>query len=580
MREGVEEGVLLHERNAKVAEDARFQFLRIVLAATDKRGEIRPVQNEVDFRERQLAAAEGGRAEVLRGADFCLQVRRHADAGAVVEAPVLHKLARDLHRVPLDEVDARRVLVVHAREHLLEGVAELVEQRLDLAERQEAFALAVALGEVRANDRQGTLDENALLHAPVAKLVHPRAARFEAVADEGIEVEVRDGFPLLAHLEKADVLVPNGGLLRPHTFAHLDVEEDEGHLEKSLQDILQLEELFEILLAIGVFALAQPLGEIGDVPRHHVLAKGLILVDRLNGGRRVQLVDHLEDRLHRGRTLLRERERRVVGEAQERGHLPAQGQNLVDPRRVPRCAGDARAKEFLAHLAVGAMLHRLRVGRVVNRVGDTALLIRKRFRRVEDIVREVRREPREALRDLVEPRAFFPGQGDAGKRGGLNHLLQDAAARRRERRIGGKDALRDFVKAHGLPHAQGEGDDAGAKRLLGLAPRIRIHHAQHVANRAPEAEDGARRLVQDGDERLERRRVCALQRCDFCLRLLQMARQFPQSDLRRQRLPIWKVHVCSSTSAARRARASPTKSARIFSDISLRRAGRSCLSKR
>lgn len=52
----------------------------------------------------------------------------------LVVAPVLHELRRQLHGVPLHTVDAGAVPVPHRREHVLQAVAELVEQSFNLVE--------------------------------------------------------------------------------------------------------------------------------------------------------------------------------------------------------------------------------------------------------------------------------------------------------------------------------------------------------------------------------------------------------------------------------------------------------------
>mmetsp|Transcript_41634 Transcript_41634/g.129771 ORF Transcript_41634/g.129771 Transcript_41634/m.129771 type:complete len:227 (-) Transcript_41634:1451-2131(-) len=57
--------------------------------------------------------------------------------GRLVVQPVLHELRGQLHGVPLHVVDTRGVAVLHAREHVLESVAELMEQRLRLGEGHE-----------------------------------------------------------------------------------------------------------------------------------------------------------------------------------------------------------------------------------------------------------------------------------------------------------------------------------------------------------------------------------------------------------------------------------------------------------
>ena len=52
-------------------------------------------------------------------------------------AEVLHELAGQLDRVPLDAVDAGHAEVVDARQQVVQAVAELVEQRHHFVVREE-----------------------------------------------------------------------------------------------------------------------------------------------------------------------------------------------------------------------------------------------------------------------------------------------------------------------------------------------------------------------------------------------------------------------------------------------------------
>ena len=55
----------------------------------------------------------------------------------IQNAPVLHELGGQLHRVPLNAADAGDQALALLGEHVLRGVAKLVEERLDLAEGHE-----------------------------------------------------------------------------------------------------------------------------------------------------------------------------------------------------------------------------------------------------------------------------------------------------------------------------------------------------------------------------------------------------------------------------------------------------------
>lgn len=62
---------------------------------------------------------------------FSSPMPRLVHRGLVV-APVLHELRRQLHGIPLHPVDAGAVPVPHRCQHVLQAVAELVEQGFHL----------------------------------------------------------------------------------------------------------------------------------------------------------------------------------------------------------------------------------------------------------------------------------------------------------------------------------------------------------------------------------------------------------------------------------------------------------------
>ena len=66
-----------------------------------------------------------------------VDVARHVAQHVPLPAEVLHELARQLDRVPLDAVDARDAEVVDARQQVVQAVAELVEQRDHFVVREE-----------------------------------------------------------------------------------------------------------------------------------------------------------------------------------------------------------------------------------------------------------------------------------------------------------------------------------------------------------------------------------------------------------------------------------------------------------
>ena len=126
-------------------------------------------------------------------------------------AEVLHELAGQLDRVPLDAVDARHAELVDLREQLVQPVAELVEQRVHLAVREERGLAAHGRREVAGEEGDRRL------HAPadapaVDGVVHPRPAAL-ALARVEVEVELADARARgVDDLEEAHRRVPGLGL--------------------------------------------------------------------------------------------------------------------------------------------------------------------------------------------------------------------------------------------------------------------------------------------------------------------------------------------------------------------------------
>jgi hypothetical protein len=72
----------------------------------------------------------------------------HVAQHVPLPAEVLHELAGQLHGVPLDAADARDVALVHLGQHVVQAVAELVEQGDDVVVRQQRRLAVHAVGKV------------------------------------------------------------------------------------------------------------------------------------------------------------------------------------------------------------------------------------------------------------------------------------------------------------------------------------------------------------------------------------------------------------------------------------------------
>ena len=109
---------------------------------------------QAQIREGEMHLAQGCESGVERAAEqqflvlllrqwFAgLPVPGHAHQGGAIQAPVLHELARQFDGIPLDVVDASGLRLLHGGEHVLESMAEFVEEGLDLFETHQAWGLA------------------------------------------------------------------------------------------------------------------------------------------------------------------------------------------------------------------------------------------------------------------------------------------------------------------------------------------------------------------------------------------------------------------------------------------------------
>jgi hypothetical protein len=88
-----------------------------------------------------------------------------------VPGVVLEELARQFDRIPGDAVDAGDRRVGHARQHVVQAVAELVEQRDDVIVRQQR---GLAVGRQRVADQIGHRQRSAAGEslAPTQSSIH------------------------------------------------------------------------------------------------------------------------------------------------------------------------------------------------------------------------------------------------------------------------------------------------------------------------------------------------------------------------------------------------------------------------
>mmetsp|Transcript_6694 Transcript_6694/g.16117 ORF Transcript_6694/g.16117 Transcript_6694/m.16117 type:complete len:507 (+) Transcript_6694:437-1957(+) len=340
---------------------------------------------EVDLPQHHAGAAEGPGGKQLLVHLLGQRLPRLVMLGEGVEglavvAPVLHELRGELDRVPLHAPDAAHQALLDVGEHVLERMAALVEERLDLAEGHEGGLpadrgrlVADHVGGREADSGPGPGEALGLADY----LIHPCTSALLRRAGVGVEVEERLGLPRPGDLVDRHVRVPHGGV---HALGLGDrhVEEPLGEGEQPLKDIGECKIWPQLLVRDVVPVLPQALGPEGHVPLPkllglplgprklpHFLKLGLCRLVRSGA----QLL-HQSLGLVKGRHLLRHGNLRVAAVPEERGLLLAQLERPVDDGRVVDVArggsGDVGAVHLLAEGAVLAVRQHREVGRYVQ----------------------------------------------------------------------------------------------------------------------------------------------------------------------------------------------------------------------
>ena len=187
---------------------------------------------------------------------------REAEQRRAVVAPVLHELARQLDRVPLDVADAGGERLLDVRQHVLQAVAELVEERL--APRRSVMQRRLVADRRRLiADQVG--DGQPAGRAPDA-LVHPGAAALLGRA--AVRVEVERGERARRSRRRRGRSGRPGA--RPAPRRRRDGSRTPksrcGEREQAVEHARQREVRTQLLVGVVVALLAQPLGPEGDVP--------------------------------------------------------------------------------------------------------------------------------------------------------------------------------------------------------------------------------------------------------------------------------------------------------------------------
>ncbi|KAF1858236.1 hypothetical protein Lal_00014736 [Lupinus albus] len=517
------------------------------------------VQVHVDQRELHLAQGLHAGLEVLRREHLVVQrarqrlarlhVRRHALQDVPLPAEVFHELRRQFDGIPFHARDAGDGQFVHFRQHVVQAVAEFMEQRRHFVVREQRWLqLAVAIRR-RRREVAGQVGDRRL-HDPAggeptaARVVHPRALAFAGTRVQ-VEVELADELTILFDAIETHVRMPHGRVVRRNRHV-----EQFGDQAEQARDDLRLREVFlHFLGGERVALLSQLFRRVRDVPRLHVgdaqfvpgerAQLGQVLLGIRTGAARevFQELDHVFRRLGHLRF------QRDVGKAlevQQFRLLVAQFQELGDVARVVPFLqfrehgahlgrlGGVGAVDLFAQLALVGELQDREVGRevqaelparlavpfrrgaggrldVVRQAGQVGLVRDEQLvvvGRVQHVFREARGQLRLLFLDLGEAFLLLFRQLGAAQAEVAQRVVDDALARRRERRETGARAQLLVFAEQGFVLAQlrPELGDLRLVLVVGGTQLGRVHHVVQVVDHAPGTAEAFRRFLERDDE--------------------------------------------------------------------------------
>ncbi len=364
----------------------------------DARGSVGlEVQPHVEQRKLDLTQHLQPALEVLRGEHLVEQRARQWLAAVDLRAQplddvpfpavVLHELARQLDRVPLDAADAGHAELVDAGQHVVQPVAEFVQQRDQVVVGEQRGLAADRRREVADQVRDRGL-QAAVGAAPApAHVVHPGPGAL-AGARVGVEVELREQLAAALDAVEAHVGVPG----RRAVGADRDFEDRLDDPQQALEHARLGQVLAHFLVAERVARLLEPLAGVGQVPGLQLgdaeLGRGVsaqLGEVALGIGARAprQVTQEAQHLLGAVGHLGHQRQVRVRAVAEQARLLGAQLEQLAHRRAVVErgIAEIARARrvgtvQLLAQRAVVRVLHqRLVAGRAQRQLGSAVAAV-------------------------------------------------------------------------------------------------------------------------------------------------------------------------------------------------------------
>ncbi len=180
----------------------------------------------------------------------------------LLPAPVFHKLAGQLDRIPGHAIDTGYAQLFNPGQHVVQAMAKFVEQGSHFIVGQQRRLVAHCWGKVahQIGHRQHQL--TLAIAELITGAIHPGTAALVAARIE-VEVETTHGLAVFLHLEQTHLWVP---ALKVLLFADLDTEQALHNLEHAIQHSVDWEVLTYLFFADAVALLAQFFAVVTQVP--------------------------------------------------------------------------------------------------------------------------------------------------------------------------------------------------------------------------------------------------------------------------------------------------------------------------
>ena len=140
-------------------------------------------------------------------------MRRHVLQDIPFPAEVLHELTGELNRIPLNAADTGDVMLVNLGQHVVQAVAELMEQGNHIVMRQQRGTTILLRPKVTHHVSDRRLQRASIGPAPARpNIIHPGATAF-AIPSRRVKVKMADDFAVFRDSEELDCRVPYRSLI-------------------------------------------------------------------------------------------------------------------------------------------------------------------------------------------------------------------------------------------------------------------------------------------------------------------------------------------------------------------------------